>query len=247
MAPIAAPVRPLAERGPFERIVVLTGAGISVAAGLPTYRGPGGLWERDPRLAAALVAGADPSLVWSVLGPLRPTVAAARPTRAHEALARFEARQRAAGRSLTVITQNVDALHARAGTTSVIELHGRLTRTRCSNPRCDLPPFDDASAPTKAPPCPRCGAPLRLDVVLFEEPLGAAEEVAAKRALRDCDLFVAIGTSGTVWPAASFVRSAAYEGAHTIFANLTPPDPPNPAFREVVLGAAEDIVPALFA
>ena len=85
------------------------------------------------------------------------------------------------------------------------------------------------------------------DIVLFEEPLGADEEVGSKHALRDCNLFVAIGTSGTVWPAASFVRSAAYEGAHTILVNLTSPEGGGSSFNEVHLGGADGIVPALFA
>jgi NAD-dependent deacetylase len=223
----------------YRRIVVLTGAGISASAGLPTFRGPDGLWTRHPELASALVAGADPNLMWRALGPIRAALASAAPTAAHRALATY----RAPG-SLTIVTQNVDGLHERAGSGGVIALHGRLLRTRCT--ACEAPPFDDVVAHASAPPCPACGGLLRPDVVLFEEALGADEEIASKRALRDCDLFVAIGTSGTVWPAASFVRSAAYEGAHTILVNLTPPEGNDAAFREILLGAADDVVPALF-
>lgn len=237
---------PLAERSKsYARVVVLTGAGISASAGLPTYRGPGGLWNADPELARTLVAGVDPSRVWRALGSFRSVVSQASPTPAHLALARYGERLAQAGGSLTVITQNIDGLHARAGSRSVVELHGNLRRTRCSSRDCTTEPFDDDAVHDRAPPCPRCGAPLRLDVVLFEEALGAHEEMAAKHALRECDLFLAIGTSGTVWPAASYVRSAEYEGAHTIFVNLTPLDPPNPAFREVLLGNADELVPRL--
>jgi NAD-dependent deacetylase len=201
-------VVPLRARGrSFQRIVVLTGAGISASAGLPTFRGPGGLWTKNPELASALVAGAEPDLIWRALGPLREALRTAAPTAAHLAIARFFP-------TLTVITQNVDGLHEKAGSKDVIALHGELLRTRCSS--CDAPAFDDSVPHASAPPCAACGKPLRPDIVLFEEALGAREEVASKRALRDCELFVAIGTSGTVWPAASFVRSAAFEGAHTI-------------------------------
>jgi NAD-dependent deacetylase len=229
----------------WRRVVVLTGAGISVGAGLPTYRGPGGLWESEPELAKALVAGVAPALLWRTLGAMRSVVARAEPSPAHLALARFERDLEAQGGSFTLLTQNVDALHQRAGSRNVIELHGRLGRTRCT--ACSLPPFDDTSSPSEVPPCLACGAPLRPDVVLFEEPLGADEEVGAKRALRGCDLFVAIGTSGTVWPAASYVRSAEYEGAHTVLVDLVPPPSPNPSFRELVVGPADEVVPALFA
>lgn len=237
---------PLAERETvFRRVVVLTGAGISAAAGLPTYRGPGGLWNRDPELAKALVAGVEPSVVWRALGTFRSALGSAEPTLAHRALARFEERVVSEGGTVTIVTQNIDGLHVRAGSHDVFELHGNLRRTRCSSRECTLEPFDDDTVYDSAPPCPKCGAPLRLDIVLFEEPLGAREEVGAKRALRDCDLFVSIGTSGLVWPAASYVRSAEYEGAHTIFVNLTPLEPESPTFREVILGSADDIVPRL--
>jgi NAD-dependent deacetylase len=230
---------PLSQRGrAFRRIVVLTGAGISASAGLPTFRGPGGLWTRNPELADALVAGADPDLMWKALGPLREALRTAAPTAAHVAIARYSTPG-----ALTVITQNVDGLHQRAGSHDVIALHGELLRTRCS--ACDAPAFDDAVPHASAPPCPACGKPQRPDIVLFEEALGAAEEMGSKRALRDCELFVAIGTSGTVWPAASFVRSAAFEGAHTILLNLTPTDGDR-GFEEVHHGAADDLVPALF-
>lgn len=236
---------PLRCRGKsFRRVVVLTGAGISVPSGLPAYRGPGGLWEDQPDLAKALVAGVDLALLWSTMGAMRTRVVEATPNPAHIALAEFERCVQAEGGTLTVVTQNIDNLHRRAGSQSVIELHGRLCRTRCSS--CGLPPFEDCTTPSVPPPCPSCGAPLRPDIVLFNEPLGADEEVGAKRALRDCDLFVAIGTSGTVWPAANYVRSAEFEGAHTVLVNLTEPTPRNPAFKELVLGPAEVVVPVLF-
>lgn len=246
MSRAPASLTPLLRRGrSVRRVVVLTGAGISVPSGLAAYRGPGGIWEERPDLAEALVAGAAPDLVWRALRPMRADVLRAQPNAAHVALAAFECHLLAEGASIALITQNVDALHTRAGSQNVIELHGRLCRTRCTS--CDAPPFDDDTLPFVLPKCTKCGAPLRPDVVLFNEALGVAEEMGAKRALRDCDLFVAIGTSGTVWPAASYVRSAEFEGAHTILVNLTAPEPHNDAFREVILGSAESVVPALFA
>jgi len=229
---------PIGKRGrSYQRIVVLTGAGISASAGLPTFRGPGGLWTNNPELANALVAGAHPDLMWKALGGLRAAIPTTKPTPAHLAIARFSPAS-----ALTVITQNVDGLHEKAGSSGVIALHGRLARTRCSS--CDAPSFDDEAPHATAPPCPKCGAPLRPDIVMFEESLGAAEEMGSKRALRDCDLFIAIGTSGTVWPASSFVRSASFEGAHTILVNLTATEGDS-AFAEVHHGPADEIVPQL--
>ena len=180
-------------------MVVLTGAGVSVASGLRPYRGPGGLWTDQPELAARMTAGAAPDDLWHLFGPLRGELARAEPNAAHRALAALEARV-----PLTVITQNIDGLHQRAGSQSVVELHGALGRSRCV--ACDRV-TEDLVPHVTAPRC-ECGGALRPDVVLFEEPLPVDAEYAAKRALRDCDLFLAIGTSGTVSPASNFVRSA---------------------------------------
>lgn len=132
------------------------------------------------------------------------------------------------------------------GSRNVVELHGNLGYTRCSNDACDLQPFvDDQDHAEAVPRCPKCSSVLRPNIVLFGEaiPLQAAWQV--KLALRDCDLFVAIGTSGLVAPAANFVRSAEYAGARTIFINLEPMSPRNPAFQEELLGKAEEILPKL--
>ena len=229
----------------YRRVVVLTGAGISVASGLRPYRGPGGLWTDDPaRQNDATLARAqeDPFSTWRAFGPLRQAVGDAEPNAAHRALALAEQRL-APGGTLTVITQNVDGLHRAAGSSAVIELHGNLRRTKCTS--CGIEPFADDSNPSELPRCAACGAPLRPDIVLFDEPMPAREEWEAKRALRDCDLFLAVGTSGTVSPASNFVRSAEYEGARTVYVNLEPLDPPNPMFHETVLGRAETVLPTL--
>ena len=145
-----------------------------------------------------------------------------------------------------LVTQNVDALHQRAGSKNVVELHGNIMQTRCSNPSCTLQPYrDEQSHLDKAPSCPMCGSVLRPDVVLFGEEIPALTSWTVKRALRDCDLFLAIGTSGLVTPAANYVRSAEYAGARTILVNLEPMTMPNPAFKEQYLGPAEEVLPNL--
>lgn len=228
----------------YRRIVVLTGAGISVASGLKPYRGPGGLWTEggDATLATLDCFHADPDASWALFGPLRRAARDASPNPAHEALAALE--HRCEGR-VTVVTQNVDGLHQRAGSSDVIEIHGSVFRSRCADAACTQPVVDDDAYEGVVPRCPRCGVALRPDVVFFGEALPVDEEWAVKRALREVDLFLAVGTSGTVSPASSYARSAAYNEARTIYVNLEPMDPPNPYFQETHLGPAEDVLPAI--
>lgn len=237
---------PIDVRG-YKHIVVLTGAGVSVASGLRAYRGPGGVWTEggDERVATVEGFEQDPAASWSLFGPLRAAASEASPNAAHVALASAEAR--CAG-TMTIITQNIDGLHSRAGSSSVIEIHGRANVTRCSRSECSLQPFDDDSfAEGAVPACEVCGAPLRPDIVFFNEPIPADREWAVKKALREVDLFIAIGTSGTVSPASNYVRSAAYVGARTVYANLEPMTPPNPYFQQTYLGPADLLVPKLLA
>ncbi|NEO86570.1 MAG: NAD-dependent deacylase [Spirulina sp. SIO3F2] len=233
----------------YRNVVVLTGAGISVASGLRPYRGQGGLWEEDEQLqhlATASTLASDPGAVWSLFGPLRGEAIAATPNAAHQALTAWEAFVVKNGGKFTLITQNVDGLHQQAGTKNVIELHGSVFVTQCSNGGCSLQPYQDTEAYTSGcPTCADCGAPLRPGVVLLEEPLPAAAEWHSKRALRDCDLFLAVGTSGTVSPAANFVRAAAYSQARTILVNLEPMHPRHPAYDEEYLGQAEVLLPQM--
>lgn len=229
----------------YSRLVVLTGAGISVASGLRPYRGPGGIWNEIDvmQVASATAMRARPEEVWRFFAEARRAISQAQPNPAHLALTRLQ--ERLGTDRMKVVTQNIDGLHQRAGTREVVELHGTLARSRCSDEACQLPAFDDLTGTEACPPCPRCGRPLRADVVLFEEPIPVDAEWQVKRALHGCDLFVAIGTSGTVWPASSFVRSAAYEGARTVLINLEPMQPRDPAFAEEYLGPAEELVPEL--
>jgi NAD-dependent deacetylase len=226
-----------------SRTVVLTGAGISVASGLRPFRGPDGLWTENPELAGAMKAGVSMAEVWRAFGPMRDAISLAHPNPAHFALVALEAAAASRGASLLVITQNVDGLHGRAGQRSLVELHGNLLRTRCSV--CDAAPTADAVPHVSPPPCSRCGAALRPDIVLFDEAIGAREEVDSKRAFRDADLFVAIGTSGTVSPAASFARWAKFERARTALVNLTPLEGPDPGYDRVLLGPADELLPRL--
>lgn len=229
-----------------RKIVILTGAGVSVASGLPTYRGPGGLWERADiaRLVeASNLPGSLPGL-WKLYRDRRELALAAQPNAAHTAIAAWQARTSNTGQSVTLLTQNVDGLHQRAGSQNVVELHGSAFRTRCTNENCLLPSFSDMSLPDDVPLCPECGAPLRPDVTLFGETLPPAALWAAQAALVECDFFLAVGTSGVVWPAADFVRIARHVGARTVAVNIEPMVPRNPAFDEEIVGAAESVLPA---
>ena len=231
----------------YSRVVVLTGAGISAGSGLRTYRGPDGVWqehdvERLGHVSALHESTAD---MWRLFGAMREPVLAARPNAAHLALAAWE-RRLTPGQQLLIATQNVDSLHQAAGSRNVSEIHGNIMFTRCVNLSCSFPRFrDEALHEEVVPLCPQCGSALRPDVVLFGEELKLDASWAVKRALRDCDLFLAVGTSGLVEPAASYVRGAEYAGARTILVNLEPLQRPNPAFQEQYLGKAEEILPQL--
>lgn len=146
-----------------------------------------------------------------------------------------------------LVTQNTDGLHRRANSQHVAEIHGNILVTRCSNEACDFPPFTDYETHVDAVPrCPQCDSILRPDIVLFEERPLLGPMWETKRALRNCDLFLAIGTSGLVAPASDFVRGAEYAGARTIYINIEPLTPPNSFFKEEVIGRAEDVLPKLF-
>jgi NAD-dependent deacetylase len=226
----------------YRNIVVLTGAGISQSAGLPIYRGAGGLWS-DPELAAlshvsALTEQRERAcdLFWRFRGD----IASAEPTPAHRALAAFEERLPAGTRFL-IITQNVDGLHQRAGSRNVCEYHGSLASWRCERCGTARVPGDDE------PPPACCGERMRPNAVMFGEQIPVAAEHTAKQALRDCDLFVAIGTSGTVQPASSFVRWAALNGARTVLLNFELFDGARELYGEHETGLADELVPRWFA
>jgi len=230
----------------YRQIIILTGAGVSVASGLPTYRGEGGIWNGIDvdQFATAAVLRSNPAKVWGFFAEMRARVAKVAPSAVHLALAHAESRLRP-NQALTILTQNVDGLHGLAGSKDVVELHGSLRRSRCT--KCDYARDEDlASSPSECPKCPECSAEMRPDIVLFDEILSVSAESAAKQALRECGLYIAVGTSGgKASPASSFARAADYGGARTIFVNLEPIDPPSRYFHEVYLGRAEVLLPQL--
>ncbi|MFV0475681.1 MAG: NAD-dependent deacylase [Pikeienuella sp.] len=217
-------------------IVILTGAGISAESGLGTFRDKGGLWTRYPLEDVATPEGfaRDPALVHEFYNMRRRIAREAAPNPAHEALARLE---RAHPGGALIVTQNVDDLHERAGARRVIHMHGELLRQLCA--ACE----DRRDCPgdlTPESPCPACGAAaLRPDVVWFGEIPYRMEEIGA--ALSRADLFVSIGTSGEVYPAAGFAAEAARAGARTLELNL---EPSGGCFDEARVGRASEIVPA---
>jgi NAD-dependent deacetylase len=220
------------------RVLVLTGAGISAESGLPTFRDADGLWEgHDPTAVATPEAyAADPDLVHRFYDERRAALARVEPNAAHRALARLEEHL---GDDLLVVTQNIDDLHERAGSRHVLHMHGRLRSAWCV--ACDERSHWTGRLGDR-PPCPACGRPhLRPDVVWFGEVPHGMEQV--ERALWTTDLFVSIGTSGLVYPAAAFVQYAAVQGARTLELNLDASDTSD-AFDESRRGPATELVPA---
>jgi NAD-dependent deacetylase len=219
------------------KVVVLTGAGVSAESGLPTFRDSEGLWEgHDPMTVATPEAfAADPDLVHRFYDERRATLARVRPNAAHTALARLEEHL---GDDLYLVTQNVDDLHERGGSRRVHHMHGRLRSAWCTT--CDRR-HEWTGTLIDRPACPACDRPtLRPDVVWFGEMPHDMD--AVQQALFDCDLFVAIGTSGVVYPAAAFVHYAIGNGADTLELNLAP-DPVSD-FAQVRQGPATENVPA---
>jgi NAD-dependent deacetylase len=222
----------------IHNIVILTGAGISAESGLATFRGPGGLWEghRVEDVCTPEALAADPELVHRFYDDRRAALATVEPNAAHRALARLDGEWPG---GLLIVTQNVDDLHERAGTKRLIHMHGELLSALCAN--CG----DRGAWQGRLPPGTACGAcdglSLRPDIVFFGEMPYAMDEI--DMAIRNCDLFVSIGTSGAVYPAAGFVQTARYVGAMTLEMNLEP-SLGSVYFDETRIGAAGDLVPA---
>jgi NAD-dependent deacetylase len=222
-----------------RNIVVLTGAGISAESGLATFRGADGLWEghRVEDVATPQAYQRDPALVHQFYDARRARLATVGPNGAHDALARLD--KEWPGEFL-LVTQNVDDLHERAGSKRLIHMHGELVKGWCL--ACDER-FGWAGPMGEAASCPECGVQgqVRPDIVWFGEMPYAMD--AIEEALRDCDLFVSIGTSGAVYPAAGFVQTARYCGAQTLEMNLEP-SLGSFMFDESRTGRAGELVPA---
>ena len=205
----------MARMASSRNIVVLTGAGVSAESGIDTFRGGGGLWEqrRVEDVATPEAFARDPELVLRFYDMRRAAIQTKQPNAAHEALARLD---RHWDGELLIVTQNVDDLHERAGAVRVLHMHGTHLNAWCT--ACDVrSPWRDTLI--ERPPCPACGeAALRPDVVWFGEMPYEMDRIHA--ALRGADLFVSIGTSGAVYPAAGFVRDARELGVRTLELNL---------------------------
>ena len=225
------------------RVTVLTGAGVSAASGVPTFRGAGGLWRnrQAQQLATPEAFAQDPLLVWEWYAWRRQVIAGCEPNPAHHAIARWSERE-----GFTLVTQNVDGLHERVAPPGAIieRVHGTLATDKCLNPACDhvehldfnnLPPLRD---------CPRCTCRMRPAVVWFGEMLDQDLWFRCVRAAEAADLMLVVGTSGEVYPAASLVTFAAEAGAKIITANLEPS--PLDKLATVALHArAAEILPQL--
>ncbi len=220
------------------KIVVLTGAGISAESGVPTFRDADGLWEGHRVEDVATPEGflADPKTVQRFYDERRAALAMVEPNPAHTALAELE---RLLGDDLTLVTQNIDDLHERAGSKRVVHMHGELLSALCARCR-GRRPWDRPML--GAPPCASCGGgELRPDVVWFGEIPYHMDDIVD--ALVACDLFVSIGTSGAVYPAAGFVQQARAYGARTLELNLVASEGSH-FFHEARHGLAGDLVPA---
>lgn len=199
----------------IRNIVILTGAGISAESGIDTFRDAGGLWEQHRVEDVATPEGfaRDPDLVLGFYDMRREALSQVKPNAAHQALARLDAEWSG---ELLIVTQNVDDLHERGGAKRVLHMHGELKSALCLS--CEMRSPWDAPMSNR-PPCPVCQAPsLRPDVVWFGEMPYQMERIYA--AIREADLFVSIGTSGAVYPAAGFVRDVRELGAQTLELNL---------------------------
>lgn len=233
----------MAAMSTYRNIVILTGAGVSAESGIDTFRSAGGLWEQHRVEDVATPEGfaRDPDLVLRFYDMRRAAIQTKEPNPAHIALGRLERDwpKRVPGGSVTLVTQNVDDLHERGGSLAVIHMHGEHLTVWCTN--CDT--RHRWTGPLiERPPCPACHAPyLRPDVVWFGEVPYRMDEIFA--ALSEADLFVSIGTSGAVYPAAGFVRTAREIGAETLELNLERSQG-SQWFHETRLGPASEIVPA---
>jgi NAD-dependent deacetylase len=200
-----------------ERVVVFSGAGVSRESGLDTFRGAGGLWERmrPEELATPEAFRADPEKVWQWYAWRYHKLQEALPNPGHQAIARLEA----VFPSYVVVTQNVDGLHARAGSRHLLELHGTITQAFCNRCRRTRDMGEAVVESPEAPPACACGGKFRPAVVWFGESLPEETFEQACEAAASCDLFLSVGTSATVYPAAGLIELAHRSGACLIEVN----------------------------
>ena len=223
------------------QIVAFTGAGISAESHVPTFRGADGLWKNysPERLATAEAFASDPRLVWEWYDWLRGLIHAAQPNPGHLALA--ELQQKNPGR-FTLVTQNIDGLHEKAGSRDVVKLHGDIWRLRCTT--CGREGRNEQVPMEHLPPLCRCGGTLRPAIVWFGEMLPEDSWMRAVDAAGRADVFVAIGTSAVVYPAAGLVRVARESGAQIVIVNPDP-TPADQLAQWILRGPAGEILPRL--
>jgi NAD-dependent deacetylase len=206
-----------------KRIVVLTGAGVSAESGMGTFRDKNGIWTRHRLEDVATPEGfaRNPRLVHDFYNARRRSLREAHPNSAHFALAKLEQAVKATGGELMLVTQNVDDLHEKAGSHSLLHMHGELSRVMCASCGTKGAWDEDLFTDTECWQCGSAGvAGLRPDVVWFGEMPYGMDDIYSR--IGACDLFVSIGTSGEVYPAAGFVHEARVAGAHTVELNLEP-------------------------
>lgn len=225
-----------------SRVTVATGAGVSAASGVPTFRGADGLWNdfRVEELATPEAFARDPRLVWEWYEWRRRLIAGCSPNRAHEVIAAWSRRYP----RFTLITQNVDGLHERAGTENVVRFHGSIWELSCWSGCSPGERWRDETELSDLPPaCPRCGGLARPGVVWFGEPIEGSALDASLAAL-DCDVFLVAGTSAVVYPAAGLADEAQRRGAFTIEVNPERTEA-TPRFDLTLQGRAEDLLDRL--
>lgn len=223
----------------YQRIVVLSGAGLSAESGLATFRDENGIWKQYDYRDVATPEGfqRNPHLVYEFYNSRRKNASKAHPNQAHQALAKL---QKNYPGEVLIVTQNVDNLHEQAGSTDLIHMHGDMQTLVCTHCDAILPWTSELSDDLTCPECELTGG-LRPHVVWFGEMPFEMDRIAD--ALSKCDLFVSIGTSGNVYPAAGFVAAATHAGAHTVELNLEPSCAASD-FCECHHGRATEIVPA---
>jgi NAD-dependent deacetylase len=223
----------------YGHIVFFTGAGMSAESGVPTYRGRGGIWSqyRWEEYACQEAFDADPERVLKFHELRRASVLACNPHAGHAAIALLEKKHR----RVTVVTQNIDGMHQRAGSLNVVELHGSLWRLQC--PSDGL--YEDIGEKYRSFRCEKCMGWLRPDITWFGDMLDQEVMSVAVAAIRQCDLFVSIGTSGVVYPAAGFPRFAKENGARCIEINPEENDMSH-IYDDVIRDSAGTALPELF-